>query len=51
MNIKMEIRNRTKISFQHLAIAGQPDPLAVVVDVVMNEPPETGQSCWFRQAI
>ena len=40
IDVKMKIRNRAKVFLQHRPIARQPDPLAVVVDFVVNEPPQ-----------
>ena len=40
MDVKLEVRNRVEIPLQHRAIACQSDPLAVVVNSLVNELPE-----------
>ena len=37
MNVEIKVRNLIKVSFEHLAITCQPDPLTVVVHFIMNE--------------
>src|SRR6266567_5176346 len=37
LNVERKVRNFRKVSLQHLAITSYPDPLTVVVHVIMNE--------------
>jgi len=37
LNVEIKVGNFTEVSLQHLAITQYPDPLAVVVDFIMNE--------------
>jgi hypothetical protein len=40
LNVEMEVRDFIKIPLQHLPITGQPEPLAVAGDVLIDEPAE-----------
>ncbi len=48
---KRRSQDRAEIALQHAAVAGQPDALAVVARVLMDDFAEIVQSCRFRQSM
>ncbi len=50
-DIELQIGDRPNVAVEHLAIAVQPDELAVVVHLVMDEALNSAQRLPFKQAM